>query len=146
MADTKGITVKVDANLHEKVKTEQEALAVTLSQYIEMVITEHFEKGGKVMNGKERTLAVQISEDLFQRIKAYLAHYSLKQKDFIIDLIEDALQDFEDEQNLAAADRELENRDSETARENDELGEDAPEDAGSGVENEPHEETGENEE
>jgi len=138
MADTKGITVKVDANLHEKVKTEQEALAVTLSQYIEMVITEHFEKGGKVMNGKERTLAVQISEDLFQRIKAYLAHYSLKQKDFIIDLIEDALQDFEDEQNLAAADREQENR-------NDELDEEASEDADGGVENEPHEETGKNE-
>ena len=58
-------------------------------------------------SGKERTLAFQISEELFQRIKAHLERVTartgqkLTQKDFVIGLIEEALA--EAEQEAAAA-------------------------------------------
>ncbi|RJE46631.1 MULTISPECIES: 4-oxalocrotonate tautomerase [unclassified Dehalobacter] len=101
MSEMRGITVQVPADLHGKVKAEQELLKQTMSQYIQMVLEEHFnpkqnEKGGTDMNGNNRTLAFQVSEELFQRVKAYLAkHPKLSQKDFIVDLIEQELDRFE---------------------------------------------------
>ena len=44
---------------------------------------------------KERTLALQISEELFMRLKGYLAKEGVSQKQFIIGLIEEALNDAE---------------------------------------------------
>ena len=47
-----------------------------LGAYITQILTEHFEqkeKGGKAMSENTRTLAFQVSEDLFGRLKAYLA-------------------------------------------------------------------------
>ena len=38
-----------------------------------------------------RTLAFQVSEELFGRIKAHLARTGMSQKDFVIGLIEQAL-------------------------------------------------------
>ena len=43
-----------------------------------------------------RTLALQIPEELFVRIKAHLSKYGLTQKEFIIGLIETALTDAAD--------------------------------------------------
>ncbi|MFI3327421.1 MAG: hypothetical protein R3Y35_14810 [Clostridia bacterium] len=37
---------------------------------------------------KTRTLAIQINEDLFLKLKEYLKANNLKQKDFLTDLIE----------------------------------------------------------
>ena len=101
MPEMRGITVQVPADLHGKVKAEQELLKQTMSQYIQMVLEEHFnpklnEKGGTDMNGNNRTLAFQVSEELFQRVKAYLAkHPKLSQKDLIVGLIEQELDRFE---------------------------------------------------
>ena len=101
MSEMRGITVQVPADLHGKVKAEQELLEQTMSQYIQMVLEEHFnpklnEKGGTDMNGNNRTLAFQVSEELFQRVKAYLTkHPKLSQKDFIVGLIEQELDRFE---------------------------------------------------
>ena len=47
--------------------------------------------------GAERTLAVQIPAELFERLKEYLAARNLKQKQFLIQLIENALDDTEAE-------------------------------------------------
>ena len=43
------------------------------------------------MTGDMRTMAIQLPEELFERLKAYLKKNNLKQKQFIIGLIEDAL-------------------------------------------------------
>lgn len=99
MSEMRGITVQVPADLHSKVKAEQELLKQTMSQYIQMMLEEHFnpkqnERGGIEMSSK--TLAFQVSEELFQRVKAYLAkHPKLSQKDFVIGLIEQELDRFE---------------------------------------------------
>ena len=53
--------------------------------------------------GKNRTLAFQVSEELFQQVKEYLERYEqvygrrLTQREFIIGLIEQALEEAEEE-------------------------------------------------
>ena len=63
----------------------------TLAEYVERIFAEHFE-GGNSMKA-ERTLAVQIPAELFERLKEYLVAHNLKQKQFLIQLIESALED-----------------------------------------------------
>ena len=67
----------------------------TLAEYVERIFAEHFE-GGNSMKA-ERTLAVQIPAELFERLKEYLVANNLKQKQFLIQLIESALEDTEKE-------------------------------------------------
>ncbi len=43
-----------------------------------------------------RTVAFQISEELFQELKKYLKKHDLKQKEFILGLIQQALADDRD--------------------------------------------------
>lgn len=97
MGETRGITVKIDAELHSQVKAEVEAQGLTMSQYIESVLTEHFNhaEGEEKMMGATRTLAFQVSEELFQRVKEYLRKTGITQKQFVIGLIEDELERFE---------------------------------------------------
>lgn len=92
MENRKNLCAMIPESLHTQARTEQEQLNLTLSQYVEMVLKEHFENGGKEMaNGATRTLAFQVSEELFERIKAHLKKKGLTQKDFVIGLIEQAL-------------------------------------------------------
>ena len=49
-----------------------------------------------------RTLALQIPEELFVRIKEHLSKYGLTQKEFIIGLIEAALTDAADAEEAEA--------------------------------------------
>ena len=97
MDETRGITVKIDAALHAGAKADQEARGMTMSQYITMVLEEHFteKKGIENMNGNTRTMAFQVDEALFQRIKAHLHRTGLSQKNFVIGLIEQALTEAE---------------------------------------------------
>ena len=68
-----------------------------------MIIREHYEKGEKKIMEKGRILAFQVSEELFQKVKEYLAWYEktyhrrLTQKEFVIGLIEEALEEMEAE-------------------------------------------------
>ena len=74
--ELRNASVKLPADLHQQIKDELEAKNITMSQFFEMAAKEHFdkEKGGKTMaNG--RTLAFTVSEELFQRVKEYLAWY-----------------------------------------------------------------------
>lgn len=92
MENRKNLCAKIPESLHTQVRTEQERLNLTLNQYIEQVLKEHFENGGKKMaDGTKRTLAFQVSEELFGRIKEHLKKTGQSQKDFVISLIEEAL-------------------------------------------------------
>lgn len=96
MDQTKGITVKVDASLHARAKADQEAREMTMNQYISMLIEEHFTMKGPV-NMNTRTMAFQIDEELFTRIKTHLTRTGLTQKDFVLGLIKQALDSAEEE-------------------------------------------------
>ena len=95
--ETKGVTCKIPLDLHEKISAEIRETESTLSRFIEKIIREHYEKGEIKGMAKERTLAFQVSEELFGRIKAYLERYAqehshrLTQREFVIGLIEQAL-------------------------------------------------------
>lgn len=99
--ETKGITCKILLDLHEQISEEMRESGRTVSQYMEMIIREHLE-GGSSMS-KTRTMAFQVSEELFRKIKEYLARYEeiyhrkLTQRDFVLGLIESALEEAEDD-------------------------------------------------
>ena len=128
--ETKGVTCKIPLDLHNMISEEIRETESTMSKFIEMIIQEHYEKGaGKVM-AKGRTLAFQVSEELFQRVKEYLErfekvhHRRLTQKEFIIGLIEQALEEAEEEFEAAeAAGREEQEESTWTAAQGGETGE-----------------------
>ena len=91
--ETKNICGKIPVELHEKLKLEVEELGISIPKYLEMVIEEHMTRKGEKTNMADlRTVAVQVTEDLFSRLKAVLAKNGMKQKDFLIGLIEAALE------------------------------------------------------
>ena len=91
--EMKNICGKIPVELHEKLKLEVEELGISIPKYLEMVIEEHMtRKGEKTDMANSRTVAVQVTEDLFSRLKAVLAKNGMKQKDFLIGLIEEALE------------------------------------------------------
>ena len=98
MADKKNLCAQIDTALHARVRQEQERSGKTLSEYVEQLITDYYKmKEGTKMTGDMRTMAIQLPEELFERLKAYLKKNNLKQKQFIIRLIEDALEEDEAE-------------------------------------------------
>ena len=98
MADKKNLCAQIDTALHARVRQEQERSGRTLSEFVEQLITDYYKmKEGTKMTGDMRTMAIQLPEELFERLKAYLKKNNLKQKQFIIGLIEDALEEDEAE-------------------------------------------------
>lgn len=91
--EMKNICGKIPVELHEKLKLEVEELGISIPKYLEIVIEEHMtRKGEKTDMANSRTVAVQVTEELFSRLKAVLARNGMKQKDFLIGLIEAALE------------------------------------------------------
>ena len=91
--EMKNICGKIPVELHEKLKLEVEELGISIPKYLEMVIEEHMTRKGEKTNMADlRTVAVQVTEDLFSRLKAVLAKNGMKQKDFLIGLIEEAIE------------------------------------------------------
>ena len=97
MAEMKNICGKIPVELHEKVRAEIEERETSTQIFIRQVIEEHFDrlenKGEESM--EKRTLAVQVTEELFQRVKWAVTKEGIKQKDFIIRIIEKAVEEVE---------------------------------------------------
>ena len=98
--ETKGVTCKIPLDLHQRASEEMREKGMTVSQYIELIILEHM--NGVNPMAKGRTLAFQVSEDLYQRIKEHLArceelyHRKFTQREFVLGLIEKALKEAEE--------------------------------------------------
>ena len=100
MADKKNLCAQIDTALHMRVRHEQERSGRTLSEFVEQLITDYYKmKEGTKLTGDMRTMAIQLPEELFERLKKYLKKNNLKQKQFIIGLIEDALEQDEEDSN-----------------------------------------------
>ena len=72
MAEMKNICGKIPMDLHEKVREEIELTESSTQKFLQQVIEEHFnrvEGKGEISMGAVRTVAVQVSEELFQRLK-----------------------------------------------------------------------------
>ena len=128
------LTVSIPDDLHQKIREELEKQGITTSQFIEQAVTNFFENPKGETNMATRTLAFQVSEELFQRVKAYLARYEeihhrkLSQKEFVIGLIEAELAEADEEFEAAEAAAATENLEVEQAAEEPETDESADED------------------
>jgi len=90
--DKKGITVKIDAALHAEVRQYLEEHGMTMGEFIALAVDNELHPKMEMTEekemGKMRTLAFQVTEELFQKIKQYLLRNNMTQKEFVIGLIE----------------------------------------------------------
>ena len=98
MAENKrNLCAMIPAELHERVRAAQEQAGVTLSVYITELLTDYYERGKETMTKGIRTMAFQMPEEMFERLKAHLDRESARtgkkvsQKEFVLDLIRQAL-------------------------------------------------------
>lgn len=101
MADRKNLCAMIPIDLHQRVTEAREAAGQTNNDYITQLLIEYYDMkengGNSTMANGSRTMAFQISEELFKRIKAHLDRESartgkrLTQRDFVLGLIEAAL-------------------------------------------------------
>ena len=106
MTETKNLCAQIPLELHAQVCEEREKMNMTTSQYITSLLRTYYtvckvqQHGGKTMENN-RTMAFQIPEELFQRIKAHLERETartgrkLTQREFVLGLIEEALNEAE---------------------------------------------------
>ena len=142
--EKKGITVKIDADLHAQIRQYIEANGMTMTEFVSKALDDELHpkttiKEEKYM-GNMRTMAFQVPEDLFQQIKDYLDRHHMTQKQFVLGLIQDELdRDYEEQQAMAEKlqsdnepdedeEEELEEDEDEDLSEEDEESEDEDED------------------
>ena len=106
--EKKGITVKIDADLHAQVRQYIEANGMTMAEFVSKALDDELHpktiinQEGKYMGTAMRTLAFQIPQDLFDQIKEYLDRHHMTQKQFVLGLIQDELdRDYEEQQAMA---------------------------------------------
>lgn len=92
MPEMKNICGKIPLDLHEKVRQEIEETESSTQKFILQVIEEHFSKGEMKMSMEMRTVAVQVTEELFGRLKAVITKKGCKQKDFLLAIIQQAIE------------------------------------------------------
>lgn len=94
MAEEKrNLCAQIPISLHSRVRQEQEASGQTLSEYMTQLITEFYQmkEEKQTMNLDTRTVAFQVPVELFDAFKAYLQRNHLKQKEFFLACIQNAL-------------------------------------------------------
>lgn len=99
----KNLCAMIPAELHSRVRTAQEQAGMTLSAYITELLTNYFEGGTEKMENGMRTMAFQMPEEMFIRLKKLLEQESrrtgkkVSQKEFVLGLIQRALDEAEQE-------------------------------------------------
>ncbi len=100
----KNLCAMIPVELHERVRAAQEQAGVTLSAYITSLLTDYYEKGSEEMKEGMRTMAFQMPEEMFQRLKRHLDRESARtgkkvsQKEFVLGLVRQALEQAEREE------------------------------------------------
>ena len=105
MEQKKNLCAQIPLSLHTQVSEAGEAAGQTTSEYITNLLIEYYnlkkDGGTTTMSGNTRTMAFQIPEELFQRIKAHLERETQRtgrkytQREFVLGLIEEALNEAE---------------------------------------------------
>ena len=94
--EKKGITVKIDADLHAEVRQHLEANGMTMAEFVTLALRDElypkFEQKEDNNMEKMRTMAFQVPESLFQKIKDYLQRNNMTQRQFVIGLVENEIE------------------------------------------------------
>lgn len=130
--EKKGITVKIDAELHAQVKESIEANGMTMAEFVSKALDDELHpKMTQEVNymGQMRTMAFQVPEELFQQIKDYLNRHNMSQKEFVIGLIKTELERDMAQRNDVAEEQTVTDEDEEESEsEGEELDDDESED------------------
>ena len=125
--EMKGITVKVDAQLHAQVREYIEAHGMTMSEFVAKALDSELHpsqtRGGA--NMANRTIAFQVPEEMFDRIKDYLNRHHMTQRQFVLGLIEAELD--RDMQQTNEVEQQLEETENEELDEDEDFDEDEEE-------------------
>ena len=123
MPEMKGITVKIPADLHAEVKAYLEAHGMTMGEFIAQAVDHELhpklEQEDKNME-RMRTLAFQVPDSLFQRVKAYLERNHMTQKQFVIGLIESEIEQDEAQYQASHPEEQEDEEESDDQTENEE--------------------------
>ncbi len=94
--EKKGVTVKIDADLHAEVKRYIEEKGMTMGDFVALALQDELHPKNNIREyknmGNMRTMAFQVPEELFQKIKDYLQRNNMTQKQFVIGLIENEIE------------------------------------------------------
>lgn len=87
------LTIKLCEELHQKIRADVAADdSLNTSILMERIIREYYEKPQFKEDRGQRTMAFSVSEEMFQRVKQYLAaHGDQTQRDFVMILVEKGL-------------------------------------------------------
>ena len=98
---TKNLCAQIPVELHNHLRAEQERFGLTLSAYMTDLLTKYYEKGSEKTVEGMRTMAFQMPEEMFQRLKKHLERESqrtgrkVSQKQFVLGLIQQVLDEAE---------------------------------------------------
>ena len=98
---TKNLCAQIPVELHNHLRAEQERSGLTLSAYMTDLLTRYYGKGSERTMEGMRTMAFQIPEEMFQRLKKHLEQESqrtgrkVSQKQFVLGLIQQVLDEAE---------------------------------------------------
>ena len=151
MPEMKGITVKIPADLHAEVKAYLEAHGMTMGEFIAQAVDHELHPKIQITQEDKnmermRTLAFQVPDSLFQRVKAYLERNHLTQKQFVIGLIEAELEQdeaqyqashSEEQENEEESDDQTESEETEQEAQDEFAPQEAQEGPGSELEEQP---------
>ncbi len=94
--EKKGVTVKIDAELHAEVRQYIEDHEMTMADFVTLALQDELHPKLNIQEdktmGNMRTMAFQVPEELFQKIKEYLQRNNMTQKQFVIGLIENEIE------------------------------------------------------
>ncbi len=90
----KNLCAPIPAELHAQLRERQEESGQTLGQYMTWLITTFYNQEGKTtMKENQRTVAFQVSTELFEQFKDYLQRKGIKQNAFFLSCIQRALEE-----------------------------------------------------
>ena len=125
MPEMKGITVKIPADLHAEVKAYIEAHGMTMGEFIAQAVDNELHP--KIQMTQEepmermRTLAFQVPNSLFQRVKAYLERNHMTQKQFVVRLIKAELEQDEAQYQASHPEEQEDEEESDDQAEDEEM-------------------------
>ena len=115
--ETKGITVKIDAELHAQVREYVESHGMTMADFVSQALDNElhpkFQMKEMQTMANTRTIAFQVPEELYQRIKDYLTRNNMTQKQFFLGLVEAELERDQEERNTVAQEEQHNNEQDE---------------------------------
>ena len=115
--EKKGITVKIDAELHAQVREYVESHGMTMADFVSQALDNElhpkFQMKEMQTMANTRTIAFQVPEELYQRIKDYLTRNNMTQKQFFLGLVEAELERDQEERNTVAQEEQHNNEQDE---------------------------------